>query len=124
MEAPEFQEPNYTYRAKVVEIIDGDTIDVSIDVGFNTTLRKRLRFLGIDTYELRGDERDKGIVAKDRLRELLSKSDRIFVQTKMDATGKYGRVLAWVWVKPKYGGDPINITEQLLAEGHGVPYPA
>ena len=125
----ELQLPHYTYRATVVKVIDGDTIDVDIDVGFHTTLRKRLRFLGIDTWEVRGEEKEKGLIAKARLQEVLDQAETIYVQTVMDATGKYGRVLAWVWtVMPtnwsESGEHITNVNELLLREGHGTEYPS
>ena len=59
METPTFTKPVYCYRVvEVVKVVDGDTCDVLLDVGFHTYLRKRLRFLGIDTWEVRGDERE------------------------------------------------------------------
>ena len=116
---PELQLPNYTYRATVVKIVDGDTIDVDLDVGFYTTMRKRLRFLGIDTWEVRGAEKEQGLVAKARLTEIIQSSDNIYVQTIMDAKGKYGRVLAYLWTETD--GVLVNVNEQLLAEGHGTP---
>ena len=120
METPEFKYPHYIYRAKVVNIVDGDTIDVDLDLGFNITVRKRLRFIGIDTWEVRGEEKEKGIIAKERLTELLSYGD-VYIQTKIDATGKYGRVLAWVWVDIPNEGK-LNINNILLEEGHGTAY--
>lgn len=123
----ELQLPHYTYKATVVKVVDGDTIDVDIDVGFHTTLRKRLRFLGIDTWEVRGEEKEKGLIAKARLQEVLDQAESIYVQTVMDATGKYGRVLAWVWtVMPtswsESGEHITNVNELLLKEGHGTAY--
>ena len=116
----ELQLPNYTYRATVVKIVDGDTIDVDLDVGFNTTMRKRLRFLNIDTWEVRGEEREKGLIAKARLAEMIEQSDDVYVQTVMDKKGKYGRVLAYFWTETD--GVFVNVNEQLIVEGHGVPY--
>ena len=116
----ELQLPNYTYRATVVNIVDGDTIDVDLDVGFDTTMRKRLRFIGIDTWEVRGSEREKGLIAKARLEEMIQYSDKIYVQTVMDAEGKYGRVLAYLWTETD--GVLMNVNEQLIIEGHGTPY--
>lgn len=122
MEAPTFTKPVYCYRVvKVVKVVDGDTCDVLLDVGFSTYLRKRLRFLGIDTWETRGSERELGLVAKARLEELLENSDAVYVQTEMDAEGKYGRVLAWLWIEN--GATVTNVNEQLLLEGHGEVYP-
>lgn len=119
MKYPTFQYPHYVYRAKVIKIIDGDTIDVDLDLGFNITARKRLRFLGIDTFELRGEEKEKGILARNRLEELLSNKE-VFVQTEMDEKGKYGRVLAWIWILSEE--TLINVNEQLLREEHGTEY--
>ena len=123
----EFTLPNYVYRATVIKIVDGDTIDVELDVGFNTSIRKRLRFYGIDTWEVRGDEREKGLIAKARLTEILDQADHIYVQIKMDTTGKYGRVLAIVWTVQAttwtdLGEHLTNVNELLITEGHGVEY--
>ena len=117
-----FEPPVYTYRVKeVVKVIDGDTIDVQLDIGFASYLRKRLRFLGVDTYEVRGDEKEKGLLAKARLIEVLDAADQIYVQTVMDSQGKYGRLLAWVWVEND--GKLTLVNTQLIEEGHGVAYP-
>lgn len=119
MNTPEFTPPAYCYRAEVVRVIDGDTIDVQLDVGFNTHIHKRLRFLGIDTWEIRGGEREKGLAAKARLENLLAVSrNKVYVQTVMDGEGKYGRVLAWVWVDTIAG--PMCVNMVLLEEGHGT----
>lgn len=118
---PTFAPPNYVYRVEVERIIDGDTIDVRIDVGFKTFVFKRLRFLGINAFEVHGEEKEKGLAAKARLEELLSQADNVYIQTVMDATGKYGRVLAWIWTD--VDGVMNNVNEILLEEGHGVVYP-
>ena len=117
---PDFQKPSYVYKAEVVKVIDGDTMDVRLDVGFDTHIYKRLRLLGVDTWEIRGEEREKGIIAKkfveDRVRIV---QNEVYVQTEMDGEGKYGRVLAWVWLIRI--GEPVCLNEELLAEGHGNP---
>jgi len=121
MDAPVFTKPVYCYRVvKIVKVVDGDTCDVLLDVGFHTYLQKRLRFLKIDTWEVRGDERERGLLAKARLEELLNTADAVYVQTEMDAEGKYGRVLAWLWVQN--GAAVTNVNDQLLLEGHGDLY--
>lgn len=119
MEFPEFKDPQYTYKATVTKIVDGDTIDVILDLGCHTTVSKRLRFMGIDTWEVRGEEKVEGKIAKERLIEMLE-GQEVLVQTIMDSTGKYGRLLAWVWIKTDQG--PINVNNLLLEEGHGVEY--
>lgn len=117
-----FEPPVYTYRVKeVVKVVDGDTIDVQLDIGFASYLRKRLRFLGVDTYEKSGEDREKGLAAKARLEEILGAADKIYVQTVMDSQGKYGRLLAWVWVE--VDGEVSLVNTQLITEGHGVAYP-
>ena len=121
METPLVTKPVYCYRvAKVLKVVDGDTADVLLDVGFSTYMRKRLRFMGIDTWETRGEERERGLIAKARLIEILEAADAIFVQTEMDAKGKYGRVLAWLWVEKD--ATVTNVNEQLILEGHGTEY--
>ena len=119
---PDFTYPAYVYRATVTYIVDGDTIDVLIDVGFGIYVTKRLRFLLVDTWEKRGDEKEQGIIAKERLEELISTAEKVYIQTIMDAEGKYGRVLAWVWTES--GDLLLNVNEILLDEGHGTVYGA
>ena len=119
MEFPEFKDRTYIYRAEVVKVIDGDTLDVRIDVGFDTHIYKRLRLLGVDTWELRGDEREKGLEAKYFVESRLKVSrNMIWVQTVMDGQGKYGRLLAWVWTETILGPNMLN--KALLEHGHGV----
>ena len=117
------KKPDYTYRVKVAKVVDGDTIDVDVDLGFYTWTRKRLRFIAIDAYEIyRGtvEEKAKGQLAKQFVKDSLYSADRVYIQTTMDSTGKYGRVLAWVW----YEKDDVmyNLNKQLLDEGHAVLY--
>lgn len=120
METPIFRHPSYTYEADVVRVIDGDTVDVRLDVGFDTHIFKRIRFLGIDTWEIRGEEYDKGVIAKDRLIELIEQADNVYVQTILDGEGKYGRVLGWLWLDTN--GGIISANQILLEEGHGQEY--
>ena len=117
---PDFTYPAYVYRAQVTNIVDGDTIDVLIDVGFGIYVTKRLRFLLIDTWEKRGVEKEQGLIATDRLTELVNTAESVYIQTILDAEGKYGRVLAWVWTEAK--DVLLNVNEVLLDEGHGTVY--
>ena len=117
---PAFTHPAYVYRCIVKNIVDGDTIDVSIDVGFGIYVTKRLRFLLVDTWETRGEERERGLVAKERLTELVDSSEKVYIQTIMDAEGKYGRVLAWVWTETQ--DVLLSVNEVLLNEEHGTVY--
>ena len=127
-EAPEFQYPPYVYRAELAGsdrhpqgVVDADTIDVMIDVGFGIKVFKRLRFLVLDAWETRGAEREDGLIAKARCIELLEQGKKLYVQTIMDAEGKYGRLLAWVWIEAD-DGSLTNLNLQLLEEGHGDVY--
>lgn len=116
MELPNFHTPNYCYRTTVVRVIDGDTMDVDLDVGFNTTMRKRLRFMGMNAWEIKGEEKGKGLMAKMFLEQLIESADQVVVQTVMDAKGKYGRVLAYVWVLKDNA--VLNVNQLLVEEGH------
>ncbi len=110
----------WTYRVKeIIKIYDGDTITVLVDVGFHVTIKETFRLLHIDTPELRGEEREQGLIARDWLRERLStamENNGIIIKTYKDSKGKYGRYLAEIYV------DDININQQLIAEGLAVPY--
>lgn len=116
------QTPNYVYRVKeVLRVIDGDTVDLDLDVGMYITVRKRIRFLNIDTYELRGgtdETKTLARAAKTRLEELLSTPDsKVYIKTKMDNTGKYGRLLGKLYVIHDSDGSVIDINQVLLEEG-------
>lgn len=135
--APHPAMPDYSYRCKVVRVVDGDTIDVDIDLGFNMTARKRLRLYGVNTWETRGAERPRGLLAKEYVETLLLSGrnvnhqhllvsgsvKEVWVQTLMDAEGKYGRLLAWVWVMVE-GDFPgyVCLNTELLRLGHGREY--
>ena len=110
----------YTYKVTVKKVIDGDTVDVDIDLGFGVVLRKeRVRIMGIDTEESR--TRDKvedlfGELAKARLKEILGKQT-VLVCKKYDAKGKFGRILGDFQTK-----DGRMVTDVLIREGHAVAY--
>jgi micrococcal nuclease len=113
----EYQSPNYFYRAKVVRWVDADTVDVDIDLGFYMTARKRLRLLEFDAEELRDSDparRELAKAATARCEELAPVGSCIAVETIMDATGKYGRLLANVWYNLD---EPVNLNEQMINEG-------
>lgn len=108
----------YEYRCILEKIVDGDTIDVTIDLGFHIFIHnERIRLYGINTPELRSkfpDERQKARDAMSRLTELLPKE--FVIRTILDKRGKYGRVLGTLIV------ENVNINEQLVTEGHAVVY--
>lgn len=114
----------YEYKAKVNRIVDGDTIDVTIDLGFDIHHSCRVRLYGINAPESRTrdlEEKERGLAAKERLKELL-KSGECIIETEYDNKGKFGRVLGVIF--PINQDQKINISVQqtLLAEGHAVEY--
>lgn len=112
----------FEYRSNLLKIVDGDTIDVDLDLGFSVVLKKqRIRLYGINTPESRTrdlEEKRYGLAAKARLRELLEVAETIVVKTAIDkkARGKYGRILGTIYA------DDINVNEKLLEEGHAIEY--
>ena len=87
----------YRYRAVITEVYDGDTVTADIDLGFNTWRRgEKLRLYGIDTPEVRGAERERGLVARDALRALVLGRE-VVLCTLEDRTGKYGRTLVKIF---------------------------
>lgn len=122
----------YKYRAKVLRVIDGDTVVVEIDHGFNVFSHQTLRLHNIDAPEVRGDEKVKGKAATDHLIKLLIshaanyvngklKGDCsvVYIQTHKDKTGKYGRYLAEIWGVDK-DGRTINLNEKMISDGYAV----
>jgi len=113
----------YEYRVNILKIIDGDTVDVDIDLGFGVWLRnERVRIMGIDTPESRtSDKVEKvfGLAAKNRLKQLLGKTAILQTQVSKngeDLKGKFGRILGDFVV-----GDS-TVTKIMIDEGHCVPY--
>jgi len=110
----------FNYRAIVTGVYDGDSITIDIDLGFNNWKKnQKVRLLGINTPEIRGEERPDGLVARDRLRELILDKEIIITSYK-DKSGKYGRWLATVFLKQD--GMFENINTLLLAEGLAEVY--
>ena len=111
----------YQYSAKLKRVVDGDTVDAYIDLGFNVHVDKRIRFMGIDTPESRTrdlTEKRYGLGAKYRLIEMLEENDNIFV-VKSHGTGKFGRVLGELFHHPE---SELSINQMLIDEGHAVAY--
>ena len=116
----------YIYRGKLERVVDGDTIDALIDVGFDIWVKKRIRYKGIDTWESRTRdlaEKAKGLEAKARNKELLLEvsENSGYFRLKSYGVGKYGRVLAEIFIEDAEGKQ-YNINETLIAEGHGYVY--
>ena len=109
----------YEYPAEVTKIVDGDTIDANIDIGFSVFVKKRIRLMGMDTWESRTrdlEEKAKGLAAKARLKDLLKQQDNKFLLIS-HGLGKYGRVLGTIMLE---GGKSAN--DILVEEGHGYAY--
>jgi len=116
----------YIYKGKLERVVDGDTIDALIDVGFDIWVKKRIRYMGIDTWESRTrdlEEKKKGLAAKERNKELLEKvsSKPGFFRLKSHGVGKYGRVLGELFIED-IEGKQYSINEQLKIEGHAYEY--
>jgi micrococcal nuclease len=116
----------YIYRGKLERVVDGDTIDALIDVGFDIWVKKRIRYSGIDTWESRTrdlEEKAKGLEAKARNKELLMEisSKSGYFRLKSYGVGKYGRVLGEIFIEDK-DGKQYNINETLISEGHAYVY--
>jgi micrococcal nuclease len=113
----------YEYRIKqVTKIVDGDTIDIDIDLGFNISYSQRLRLAGIDTPESRTTdkfEKALGVESKDYLKYKFKDSKNIIVKTeKPDSSEKYGRILGWVYID----GNTKSINEQMIEDGYAWSY--
>ena len=114
----------YEYRCKVVKIIDGDTVDVDIDLGFGVWMHKeRVRLFGIDTPESRTrdlEEKKYGLAAKKFLTEMLDDDGGIILKTHKDKTGKFGRILGELWRTTNYADQSIN--NYMIDKHHAVMY--
>jgi endonuclease YncB( thermonuclease family) len=103
----------FDYNVKVGRVVDGDTVDVIIDLGFSIHHKARVRMMGIDTPESRTrnlEEKALGLASKARLKELL-KGQKVRLECTKEK-GKFGRILGSLWI-----GD-VNINDLLVAEGH------
>jgi len=115
----------YQYRAKILKVVDGDTVDVDIDLGFGVCLTdERVRIMGIDTPESRTrdlTEKAFGLASKERLKELLPEGSYQVLKTEVakngeDMKGKFGRILGDFLIGEK------RVTAYMIEEGHAVPY--
>jgi micrococcal nuclease len=115
----------YEYRAELIKVVDGDTVDVDIDLGFGVWLKdERVRIMGIDTPESRTrDQVEKlfGLAAKKRVQELLEKNvvlKTFAAKDGEDMKGKFGRILGDFYIE----SEGKLLTEVMIDEGHAVPY--
>ena len=107
---------------KVYKVVDGDTIDVDIDLGFNISFFQRVRLAGIDTPESRTTDKNEkvlGLEVKKRLDEILKAATKVVIRKeKPDSTEKYGRILGWVFVDDQ----KTSINEDLIKDGFAWEY--
>ena len=116
----------YIYRGKLERVVDGDTVDALIDVGFDIWVKKRIRYKGLDAWESRTrnlDEKKKGLAAKARNKEFLEKvsSKPGYFRIKSYGVGKYGRVLGEIFIED-IDGNQYNVNQKLIEEGHAYVY--
>lgn len=113
----------YEYEAQVLRVVDGDTVDCTVDLGMDVQIYQRLRLVGIDAPEINtaGTE---GEDARDWLRKYLVPGDTIIVKTVKDRREKYGRYLASITAAPREweGELPIDISAEMIRAGHARPY--
>ena len=115
------QVKKHGYSCKLDRVVDGDTCDALIDLGFDTWVKKRIRFYGVDTWESRTrnlEEKKKGLAAKEFVKDLLENSDEGKFVLKSYGVGKYGRVLAELFVK----GHEQSVNQLLIENGHAYEY--
>ena len=110
------------YVRKVESVVDGDTIDVLIDLGFDILFASRVRLAGIDTPESRTkdlSEKKLGLESKEYLKYKLKDAKSVIIKTeKMDSSEKYGRILGWIFVDDQ----KVSINEQMIADGYAWGY--
>ena len=110
------------YVRKVENVVDGDTIDVLIDLGFDILFQSRVRLAGIDTPESRTKdlaEKALGIESKEYLKKHLKDAKSVIIKTeKMDSSEKYGRILGWVYIN----GDTESLNDKMINDGYAWGY--
>tara|TARA_B100001094_G_scaffold173635_1_gene167938 strand:- start:192 stop:629 length:438 start_codon:yes stop_codon:yes gene_type:complete len=115
----------YEYRCTLVKVVDGDTMDIDIDLGFGVWLKgERVRLYGIDTPESRTrdlEEKKYGLAAKSYAKQFLNDENGLMLKTKeYDAKGKFGRILGELWRTTNFADKSIN--EYMIEKHHAVQY--
>jgi micrococcal nuclease len=110
------------YVRKVENVVDGDTIDVLIDLGFDIMFKSRVRLAGIDTPESRTRdlaEKALGLESKEYLKKALKDAKSIIIKTeKMNSSEKYGRILGWLYIN----GDTVSVNDMMINDGYAWGY--
>ncbi|MHA2039470.1 MAG: thermonuclease family protein [Promethearchaeota archaeon] len=110
----------YFYKGFVCGVYDGDTLTVSLDLGIEISKKIKVRLLGVDTPELRLEEREEGLKVRDYVRGLVLQKE-VLIKTYKDKTGKYGRYLAEIFIEQE-DGTYLNLSAHLLELGFAKPY--
>ena len=116
----------YTYKAKLLRVVDGDTCDAQIDLGFDVSVKKRIRFAGINAPESRTrdlKEKARGLAAKDRVKAILAANPSFTLEST--EIGKYGRGLGKIHINTLDGVDGLTqicLNDLLIKEGHAKEY--
>lgn len=108
----------YKYNATLVNVVDGDTVDLKVDLGFLAHMDIRFRLSGIDAPEKRGKSKEAGLAAKHFLIETLTDADSI--QVESEKTGKFGRWLGIIYFN--HSGISVSANELMITSGHAKPY--
>ena len=117
----------YNFRVtKINRVVDGDTIDVTIDLGFDLYKKERVRVAVVDTPEKRTRDKEEKVLGidatnwlKDKLEEAIKGDDELTIRTELKGgVGKYGRLLGWLYI----GDDNVSLNEQMIGEGYAWPY--
>jgi micrococcal nuclease len=110
----------FHYKAKVTRVVDGDTIDCLIDMGFDLHNKQRVRFYGVNTPETRTRDKEEkiaGLAAKEYVKAILKEGgNNCVIETRLDKKGKFGRTLGVIYV------DGLNLNSALVKDGHAVRY--
>ena len=110
------------YVRKIENVVDGDTIDVLIDLGFDILFQSRVRLAGIDTPESRTRdlaEKALGLESKEYLKKALKDAKSIIIKTeKMNSSEKYGRILGWLYIN----GDTVSVNDMMINDGYAWGY--
>ena len=115
----------YEYKAIVRRVVDGDTMDVTLDLGFDILYNNRIRLVGIDTPESRTrdlEEKERGLAAKERVKELCPVGSTVTIKTTKEGRGKFGRILGEILVPGDHPNQSISVNKTLVIEGHAVEY--
>jgi micrococcal nuclease len=110
----------YTYNAKLDRVVDGDTVDALVDLGFDTWKKVRIRMMGINAPESRTrdkEEKKRGLAAKKYLIDLIKSNESMFI-LKSHGVGKYGRCLGEIFLKDT----EVSANQMMINEGHAVEY--